>query len=388
MSTIFTPPRYTPVSGAGTTYPAGLLYFYTTGTSTPKNTYSNADLLIGNVNANPVVADANGLFGPIYLTSGDYKAILKDADGNTIWTVDPVPGLSAADALTTRGDLLTRDASGYVRLAVGTAGQVLTSDGVDAEWATPIVPRGSIQGLIYSNNVSDATNDIDIAVGGAMDSTNARHLVLAAATTKRLDAAWAVGTGQGGLDTGSIADTDYYIWLIERSDTGVVDVLFSTSATAPTMPASYSYKRLIGWFKRASSTIVPFKTYEESGGGIEFSWVTPTLDVNLANTLTTARRTDAVKVPLTFSVKAHIRAVISDASSSQFAVITCPDEADVAPSATIAPLTNFGQSTAVAAVGDLWVRTSAAGLIAARSTLATVDLYAVVTLGFIWSRRP
>lgn len=386
MPTLFTPPRYTPVSGNGTTYPAGLLYFYTTGTSTPKNTYSESSL--STPNANPVVADANGLFGPIYLTTGDYKVILKDSDANTIWTVDPVPGLGATDTLTTRGDLLTRGASGYTRLAIGSTGKVLTSDGVDASWATPIITRDYIQGLTYSNNVSDATNDIDIAVGSAMDGTNARMLVLSAALTKRLDATWAVGTNQGGLDTGSIADTDYYIWEIERSDTGVVDALFSTSATAPTMPTNYNFKRLIGWFKRASSTIVPFKTYQESGGGLEFSWVTPTLDVNLANTLTTARRTDAVKVPLTFSVKAHLRVTVSDAAAGQATVVTCPDEADVAPSATVAPLNNFGQSGATSAPYDLWVRTSTTGTIAARSTLATVDLYAVVTLGFIWSRRP
>ena len=391
MSTIFTPPRFTPVSGNGTTYPAALLYFYTTGTSTPKNTYSNADLLIGNVNANPVVADANGLFGPIYLTSGDYKVILKDADANTIWTVDPISGLGAADTLTTRGDLLTRDASGYSRLAIGAATYVLTSDGVDASWAAPIIPRGSIQGLTYANNVADATNDIDIAVGSAMDDANLRMLTLAAATTKRLDAAWVVGSGQGGLDTGAIADTDYYIWLIQRSDTGVVDVLFSTSNTAPTMPTNYNYKRLIGWIKRSGATIVPFKTYELSGGGIEFAWVTPRVDVSLLNTLTTSRRTDAISVPLNFSVLADITASIYDATGNAYARVMCPDEADVAPtdlSSTSGAGANLG-TVPGAWVGILnaAVRTSAAGLIAARANLATVDRYTVSTSGFKWSRR-
>ncbi|MGH6719631.1 MAG: hypothetical protein ACREER_09965, partial [Alphaproteobacteria bacterium] len=65
--------------------------------------------------------------------------------------------------------------------------------------------------------------------------------------TKRLDAAWVVGTNQGGIDTGAKAATTMYaVWLIKRSDTGVVDALFSTSFTAPTMPASYDRKRLIG----------------------------------------------------------------------------------------------------------------------------------------------
>jgi hypothetical protein len=118
--------------------------------------------------------------------------------------------------------------------------------------------RGELWGLTLSNNGSDATNDIDIAAGAAADDTNVVRMVLAASITKRLDASWAVGTGNGGLDTGSIADGHYHVWLIMRSDTGVVDALFSTSASAPTMPANYDYKRRIGAIIRNSSAIRPF----------------------------------------------------------------------------------------------------------------------------------
>jgi len=127
-----------------------------------------------------------------------------------------------------------------------------------ASWRNA-VDGGHLYGLTLSNNASDATNDIDIAAGTARDSTNADWLVLAAAITKRLDAAWAVGTNQGGLDTGSIANTTYHVWLIKRTDTGVVDVLFSTSASAPTMPTNYTLKRRIGSIIRESAAIVVFK---------------------------------------------------------------------------------------------------------------------------------
>lgn len=386
MATLFTPPRYTPVDGNGATYPGAKLYFYTTGTSTPKNTYSDSGL--GTPNANPVVADADGLFGPIYLASGDYKAILKTSADVTVWTVDPQPGLGAGDALTMRGDLLTRDASGYKRLAVGTAGQVLSSDGVDVEWAAPMVPRSYIQGLTYSNNVADATNDIDIAIGCALDGTNVRMIVLGSAITKRLDAAWAVGNNQGGLDTGSIGNSDYYMWLIERSDTGVVDVLFSLSATAPTMPTGYDYKRRIGWFKRVGGTIVAFSTYETAGGGIGLRWTAPTLDVNLANTLTNTRRTDALKVPLNFAVMANFTASAYDASTGSTARICCPDETDAAPAYNTAAMSNITWSTTLVGLREFWMRTSATGTIAARVEAAlNVDFYGASTIGFEWSRR-
>ena len=386
MSALFTPPRYAPMSGNGTSYPGAKLYFYVTGTTTFKDTYSDADLDPAHVNANPVVADANGLFGVIYLESGDYKVILKDASDNVLWTVDPQSGLGAADTLTTRGDLLTRDATGYARLPIGTTGYYLASNGTDPYWASPIIPRLAIQGLTYANNGSDATNDIDIAVGGAMDATSARMMVLASALTKRLDATWAVGTNQGGLDTGSASDTDYYIWLINRSDTDVTDVLFSTSATSPTMPTNYNYKRLIGWFKRVSSTIVAFKTYETAGGGLDMRWTAPTLDIN--TTLSTSRRTDAIKVPLTFSTLATIRVSLVDASDNILALVCCPDETDAAPSATAAPLANLNSHSGAGATEqkELRIRTSATGTIAARSVVA-LDTYAVSTVGFEWSRR-
>jgi hypothetical protein len=386
MSALFTPPRYSPMSGNGASYPGAKLYFYTTGTTTPKNTYADSGLVTPN--ANPVVADGNGLFGSIYLAAGDYKVILKDSSDNTIWTVDPLSGLGAADSLTTRGDLLTRDATGYKRLAVGTSGQVLGSNGVDVLWVTPVSPRSAVQGLTYANNATDATNDIDIAVGSAMDATNTVMMVLGSALTKRLDAAWAVGNNQGGLDTGSIADTDYYIWLINRPDTDVTDILFSTSATSPTMPTSYTYKRLIGWFKRVSSAIVAFTTYEGPGGALEFKWKAPTLDVSLTATLTNTRRLDALKVPLTFSVEAILRAEMFDASNAAVGRVCCPDETDSTTVVNTAPLNNLFSNPDTYAAPELRVRTNSSGQVASRATgPATIDTYYIATVGFVWARR-
>ena len=171
-----------------------------------------------------------------------YDAAYNSAAG--AWILLNAAGASAA----------TTSAAGIVELA--TAAEALT--GTDATRAvTPAglyFPTGHLYGLTLSNNGSDATNDIDIAAGTARDASDTVNMVLASALTKRLDASWAVGTGNGGLDTGSIADTTYHVWLIKRSDTGVVDALFSTSATSPTMPSDYDYKLLIGYLVRASST--------------------------------------------------------------------------------------------------------------------------------------
>lgn len=98
---------------------------------------------------------------------------------------------------------------------------------IDAAFAAVLFPRSYLSGYGTANNASDATNDIDIAVGSAIDSTNAKNIVLTGALTKRTDAAWAVGTNQGGLDIGTVGNRTYHIYSILRSDTGVVDALFS-----------------------------------------------------------------------------------------------------------------------------------------------------------------
>lgn len=53
----------------------GKLYFFESGTTTPKVTYSTPDQSIEN--SNPVILDASG-FAPIYLGSGSYTVVLKD----------------------------------------------------------------------------------------------------------------------------------------------------------------------------------------------------------------------------------------------------------------------------------------------------------------------
>ena len=112
-----------------------------------------------------------------------------------------------------------------------------------------LLKEGHIDGFITSNNATDGDHDIDFGAGTATvsDGTNYTIATTSSTITKQLDASWSVGSAAGGLDTGSIAaDTWYHLWVIMRSDTHVVDFLFSVSATSPTMPTDYDFKRRIG----------------------------------------------------------------------------------------------------------------------------------------------
>ncbi|GAB4373870.1 MAG: hypothetical protein Kow00114_36080 [Kiloniellaceae bacterium] len=291
----------------------------------------------------------------------------------------------------TQGDILYYGAAGVpARLAAGTAGQALITGGAgqNPSWATVVsaLPRGFISGLVPAKS---AAQSIQLSAGACRDGGNAANIELAAALAKDISSTWAVGDGNGGLDTGALANnTDYFVWAIKRSDTGVSDALVSLSATAPTMPTNYDLKRLAGWFSTdGSGNIVDFNAYELSGGGLDYSWDDPPLDVDLANTLTTSRRLDALSVPVGFSVIAQINVYQRDASSTAFTYICNPDKDDETPTSSGGPLMSIISTTAKDAGAELRVRTNASGQIASRSGVATVDTYRISTLGFEWSRR-
>ena len=132
---------------------------------------------------------------------------------------------------------------------------------------TVVVP-GLIFGLTLSTAGGSALFGID--KGQASDSTNVAAMVLPAAFSKNGSAAWSLGSGGGALDTGAFAaNTWYHVHLIERLDTGVVDVLVSLSPAAPTLPANYTVFRRIGSMRtNASSVWTAFTQW-----GDDFIWV-------------------------------------------------------------------------------------------------------------------
>lgn len=123
------------------------------------------------------------------------------------------------------------------------------SQGIVAATGTDVPLRSYLAGLTLSTAGSSAT--FGIAAGVATNSTNADMMALAFAYTKTASA-WALGTAAGSLDTGTIANAWYHVFLIKGPDTGVVDVLTSLSVTSPTLPANYTLFRRIGSMRNGS----------------------------------------------------------------------------------------------------------------------------------------
>jgi hypothetical protein len=306
-------------------------------------------------------------------------------------------------AIAAKGDSWWGTAADTIgKLTVGANDSVLVADSAQAtgsKWQpkaemSAALMRGYIAGLVMSNNGTDAAHDIDISAGVATDDSNAIVMSLASALTKQIDAAWAVGTDQGGLDgTESVAgtpdaDTWYYVHLIRRSDTGVVDALFSESATSPTMPTNYDERRLIGAvLTDGTANIIAFKVYETSGG-IRCIWGALSADFN--STIGTTASLITVRVPPIDGVIAELNMHAVKAATVIEILISSPDFPDTAPDGpNVAGSANLGSQSAagsaLAQLAQMFIST-VGGQIRARADQATVTLV-MGTLSWEWSRR-
>jgi hypothetical protein len=219
----------------------------------------------------------------------------------------------------TDGELFTWDTSGDpAKVAVGTANHVLTSNGAGAAptFQAGGAATGFIGGLICSND-TDTDHDILISVGSARDYGDAVTMTLGTAITKRIDATWAVGDDAGGLDSTDTVggDTGYGVYLIRRSDTGVVDVMFSSDMTsagsALTLPTNYDQKRLIGWvLTDASANII---TFTQSG---DYFRLTGDIIQLLNDSTITSNTYETLTVTAPPLCIAHIYGNMSNASST------------------------------------------------------------------------
>lgn len=242
-------------------------------------------------------------------------------------------------------------------------------------------PPAHLSGLTLSNNAVDSANDIDIAVGVARADNDGADLLLAGALTKRLDAVWSVGSNQGGLDTGSkAASTWYYLWLIKRLDTGIVDALFSASATAPSLPTSYSAKRRIGAVRTDGAGNIRAFTQH----GDDFTFVTPVLDVSVTN-LGTSSAAYTLSVPP--GMRARARLVATQAAAGSV-LVRPTTETDVVPNvAGGASLATVLWTAGWYALLTMAIDADSASQVAARSTLASTTLW-ITTLGWVdWRGR-
>lgn len=303
--------------------------------------------------------------------STPYRRALGQCEwsGTAITSVTSYTGNTPPDGSITSAKL----AAGSVTTAAIGNGQV-----TDAKLAAGKFPRNYLGGFNLVNNGSTAIN---FGAGACRSQNDDGDMVLAATLVgKSLNSTWAVGASAGGLDTGSKANnTWYHCHIIKRPDTGVVDALFSLSATAPTLPANYTMFRRVGSIRTdGSGNILGFIQRGDS-----FQWTTAILDVNVTTPGNTAVLR-ALTVPSGVVVTALINLLLDPNSTAAFnCYVSDPTVTDMAPSTTAAPLVScIAPTTTGQAAVQMTCRTDASSQVRTRcSTNLGVKLL-IATLGW------
>jgi hypothetical protein len=269
------------------------------------------------------------------------------------------------------------------------------------------LPRGWIDGLILSNDGTDATNDIAISAGACRSTSSigpdgirttlAKYqadLEIPVAIIKQLDVAWAPenydpengisGGARSGLrSSSSISNTTWHVFAIGGFDCPTD--IFAHDGVDPSavLPNGYTAWRRIGSLIRASAAILAFTQH-----GDEFWLATPVLDLNATNPGTSAVTRTLASVPTGIAVKAFLYAQANGESgvvngAAYYSALTA---ADVAPSSTAAPLASIADFTSnsseVTGSVSVWTDTSAQIRTRNLQTSASVAVRAA-TLGWL-----
>tara|TARA_B100000749_G_C18438760_1_gene471246 strand:+ start:399 stop:2075 length:1677 start_codon:yes stop_codon:yes gene_type:complete len=168
--------------------------------------------------------------------------------------VEVEPGLYSAKHYAIKAeDAFATGAAGSVSYDNATSGLTATNvqDAIDEVIDDFDARTFGISGLVVTNNAVDLAHDIDVSTGYYNSYT------LASPLTKQLDAAFAEGSGNGGMIGTLPASGVVYIFLISKDSDGTIDVYAETTdGTNP--PSGWTIvKRIAVRTTDASNNLIP-----------------------------------------------------------------------------------------------------------------------------------
>jgi len=217
-----------------------------------------------------------------------------------------------------------------------TSGRGISEGDNTTSFNTPL-PRNYIDGLVLSNNVTDSDHDLDIAVGVCRDFGNSFNLELSSAFTKRIDATWSAGTGNGGrASTLSLSAGQWYHVYAIGDTSGNLDFGFDNSATAANLlsDSGYTLYRLLGSIQTDTSSNI--RAFTQIGN--YFLWDN-SRSGHTSTSIPTSKTNFSVLTPSGRQTMAHVRVEIGAAPSATSVYVFHGDHADAAPSGSGVPQT-------------------------------------------------
>lgn len=265
------------------------MYVYVPASTTPVSLYTEETLSTGT--ANPLVADASGMFPEAFLAETKVKIIITTSAGVTVWTRDVIYTTGVATNVPASGVSFDGTTSGLASDNVQDAiDEVVELQGLTQEWTTSssgVVATGTSTnagsavgpGLdLYRNSASPANSDllgfvaftgknsagskvtytylsnyISDTTNGSEDAVMTIQTVVAGSVAARLNigaGAWMEGATGTDKGAGTFNATAFYQG---NSD---VRPLISGTPQVTTSGTSIDYTSIPSWVKRITVTLV------------------------------------------------------------------------------------------------------------------------------------
>lgn len=334
--------------------PAGLVNWrgnYAAGTAYARNdaVYHNGSAFIAlqatTGNAPPVLPTTSNAWWSVMAVKGSDGAGTGDVKGPSEAVTDRIAVFSG-----TTGKLLKDGGKTLSELGGGAAEEIsydpqtsgLLADNVQAAIDEAVAKAMRLPiGMTLTNSVSLPNTSVNISAGRRRSLDDDADIVLPSTISKRLDAVWAPGTGNGGLDTGAKANsTWYHVFAICNPTTGATDGLFSTSPTAPVMPPGFTQKVRRGAIMTDGSGNI--RAFRQVGGW--FHWLTPIID--FTNVAIGAAQNFAISVPAGIKVLAEMGFVAQASTGNTNAFLGLCDP-DIGAASTAHHVMNFAAAPGV-----------------------------------------
>jgi hypothetical protein len=185
-----------------------------------------------------------------------------------------------------------------------------------------------LEGLTLSRNSANPGTRIDIAPGRAVvERSSGRFVAITTGTiTKRLDAAWVTGSGNGGRFSGTVGANQWWYVFQMANLSGSVEYGFDTSPTGANKPTGWSVRRIGAIRTDASGNIRDFVQ-----NGNKFYWASEIEDFRGAIGTTAALYT--ISVPPGIGVEAIVRlaAGLPTAGNTNAILLSSPLVSDQVP---------------------------------------------------------
>lgn len=331
-------------SASAVPYVGGKLHVYETGTSTPLSLFSDEDLLTPT--ANPLVADAAGVFPIAFLAETQCKIIITDSADQTLYTRDPVITIGFADNVPASGVSYDGGTSGLASNDVQDAiDEVVDLLGLTQDWETSgdgVIATGTSTNAgagggpdidLYRNSASPANSDV---LGGVRFSgKNASAVktqyakiqaVITDVTNGSEDGELQIVTKTAGGDSTAASFYNGRVVGTFESQSNVLYPLVSGTAQATTSGTSIDFTSIPSWVKRitimldvvsTNGTAVAIVQIGDSGG-IENTGYTSAADIGASTTNLTTGFIIAMSVGSSATLSGAVTLSLMDASTNKW----------------------------------------------------------------------